>query len=153
MLPGLCQGCVVPPSDIRSGNPPWPSPFWSGKGWTPTWIRSSNTTLATRVESVQVSDATPSHAEVEATVCRLHPFTVGGHTHLHAYHFKQWMLEAYPGRTRRPPSRPSDGCVWWKLFNTCGSRGDSSGVGVHCLGTHTQRYHIHLGNRPTGDPL
>ena len=112
-----------------------------------------DTTLATHVESVQVSDATPSHAEVEATVCRLHPFTVGGHTHLHAYHFKQWMLEAYPGRTRRPPSRPSDGCVWWKLFNTCGSRGDSSGVGVHCLGTHTQRYHIHLGNRPTGDPL
>ena len=47
--------------------------------------------LSTHVDSVQVNDATPLEAEVEAEVCHLRPLKAGGHTHLRVEHFKQWL--------------------------------------------------------------
>ena len=37
VLPWICHGGVVPPSDIGSGNPPRPSPYLSEKGWAPAY--------------------------------------------------------------------------------------------------------------------
>ena len=48
-------------------------------------------TLETYMDSVQVNDATPLEAEVEAAVCHLRPLKAVGHTHLRAEHFKQWL--------------------------------------------------------------
>ena len=53
--------------------------------------------LATHVNSDRVNDDIPSEAEVEERVRHLRPHTTGGHTHLHADHFKQWCRESYPG--------------------------------------------------------
>ena len=47
--------------------------------------------LETHVEPVQVNNATPSEAEMETVVRILRPLKAGGHTHLRAEHFKQWI--------------------------------------------------------------
>ena len=40
---------------------------------------------------------------MEAAVCCLHPPKEGGHTHLCAEHFKQWLWEAYPRENLKTP--------------------------------------------------
>ena len=40
---------------------------------------------------------------MEAAVCRLPPLKSGGHTHLRAKHFKQWLREACPGENSKTP--------------------------------------------------
>ena len=53
-------------------------------------------TLETHAELVQVNDKILSEVEKEAAVRRLRPYRAGGHTHLHAEHFRQWQMEYYP---------------------------------------------------------
>ena len=45
-------------------------------------------------------------AEVAAELLHLRPHKAGGHTNLHAEHFKRWQREAYPGEnSKTPPQR------------------------------------------------
>ena len=55
------------------------------------------------MDLVQVNDATPSKAEVEAAVYCMRPFKAGGQTHLLVENFKQWMQEAYPREDSKTP--------------------------------------------------
>ena len=59
--------------------------------------------LATHVDPVHVSDATPLEEEVEVEVRRLLPLKAGGQTHLHTDYFKQWLQGAYPGEKSKTP--------------------------------------------------
>ena len=61
--------------------------------------------LATHVDLVQVKDATPSEADMEASFHRLFPLKACRHTHLRAEHFKQWLREAYPGENSKTPTQ------------------------------------------------
>ena len=45
--------------------------------------------LATHIDPAKVNNEIPKEAEVEEEVRRLRPRRAGGHTHLHAEHFKQ----------------------------------------------------------------
>ena len=52
-----------------------------------------------------MNDTNPLEAEVEAEVHHLCPLKAGGHTHLRAEHFKQWLWETYPGENSKKPPR------------------------------------------------
>ena len=57
------------------------------------------------MEPVQGNYANLSEVELEVEVRRLFPFKEGGHTHLHAENFKQWLREALPRENSETPPR------------------------------------------------
>ena len=77
---------------------------------------------------------------MEAAVRRLIPLKAGRHTHLHVYHFKQWLQEVYPGEKSNTP--PLDGVLDVPGGNCpahVANGGYPTGVGVDFPGTHTKK--------------
>ena len=70
--------------------------------------------LVTHVDLAEVSYniSLEAEAEVEALVQRLRPHRAGGHTHLCAKYFEQWLREAYPGKQPKTPRGGSSGSAW-----------------------------------------
>ena len=92
-----------------------PNPYYTnmekvGRDFQPLFSRDDThppgLPLATHVELVQVKNATPLEAKVEAAIRCLRPLMAGGHTHLCVEHLKTWLQEVYPGENSQTPPLP-----------------------------------------------
>ena len=59
--------------------------------------------LETHMDPSQVNSETPSYVGLEAAVHCLIPLKAGGHAHVRAEHFKQWLQEARTGDNSNTP--------------------------------------------------
>ena len=66
--------------------------------------------VPTHVTPFRVNSDVPLEEGVEAGVRRIHLHKLGGHIHLRAEHFKQWLREVYLDKVTSNPTRPEQ----WK---------------------------------------
>ena len=111
--------------------------------------------LATHFDPFKINDEVPLVVEVEVVVAiqRLRPHKSGGHTHIHAEHFKTWLCKAYLGEEEKL-------LKIWKMYVSHGHspvylehHGDDMVIGVYHNGLDPQGKHRHPGDRPPGDAL